>query len=221
MEKEKRANYRVSTPSIWSVAGPRFFRFLKRIEDRNLPKTLAVLGCSDGNYVLPAAKRGFDVLAIDIDSAALYGGTITLYGEEYEVMGLTNRLRAEGLARRVTVVDEDYVSYSPRNKFSGVFTSGSIHYQDNSRYSLSEMIGGIQSYVADGGVLFMEYIHRSKENSDPLRHFLTGKEVASFFPNTEWVVTSNKKKRYTENPNPRNPRVHDIIWGRLYAQKLK
>ncbi len=221
MEKEKRTNYRVKTPSIWPAANQRFFRFLKGIEDRNFPKTLAILGCSDGSYVLPAAKRGFAVLAIDTDHVALYGGVIPLYRNNVEVMGLTNRLKVEGIESQVTVVCDDCFSYNPRNTFSGVFTSGLIHYQDNSHYPLSQIINGIQSYVAPGGLLIMEYIHPSDENNDPLRHFPTAKELVQYFQVKDWKVTSNKKKRYTEGPNPRNPRIHDIVWGRLYAQKLK
>ncbi len=221
MERESSSNYKLKTSSIWPAPSQRFFRFLKKVEERNLPKTLAVLGCSDGNYVLPAAMRGFEVLAVDTDKIALYGGIIPLYRNDVEVMGLTNRLAIEGLENLVTVVCGDYISYNPRKSFSGVFTSGSLHYQDNSRYSLSQIINSIQSYVAPEGLLVMEYIHPSNENNDHLRHFVTGKQIASLFPETEWRLTSNKKRRYTEDPNPRNLNIHDIVWGRLYAQKLK
>lgn len=212
-------NFRVETFGLWPKPGRRFFEFLKRIEDINLPKTLAVLGCSDGNYVLPAAKRGFKVLAIDIDRVALYGGVIPLHGKDIEVMGLTNRLKVEGVEKQVTVVCDDSFAYNRRGSFSGVFTSGSIHYQNNSQYPLSQIINNLQSYVAPGGLLVMEYIHLSDENNNPLRHFVTGKEVMRFFPKAEWKVTSNKKKRYIEDPNPRNDLVHHITWGRLYAEK--
>ena len=60
------------TSSIWPEPTRRFFKFLSNIEHAGLPKTLAVLGCSDGTYVIPAARKGFDVLAIDNDRTALY-----------------------------------------------------------------------------------------------------------------------------------------------------
>lgn len=207
------------TKSIWTEPGSNFFRFLKRAEETGFPQTLAILGCSDGTYVLPAARRGFQVLALDIDPVALYGGVITVGENKTEVMGLVERLRREGLADRVTVVNEDYVTYAPESPYSGVFTSGSVHYQENSRHSLANILRSIQSYVTPRGVLDMEYIHVSESNNNPDRYYLTRAEVAQFFLRNEWVVTSNKRKTYIEAPNPRNPQTHCITWGRLYAQR--
>jgi 2-polyprenyl-3-methyl-5-hydroxy-6-metoxy-1,4-benzoquinol methylase len=221
-EKLRYGDPGLPTSSIWTEPTRRFFRFLNNIEHSGLPKKLAVLGCSDGTYVIPAARRGFDVLAIDTDRTALYGGTVPLHEKNSTTVGLINRLAIEQLEEKVMVVCEDFVLYNEdeQGKFSGVFTSGSIHYQENSQYPLDQILKSIQSYVATGGLLLVEYIHRSEHHSDPLKYFMTGKEIVRFFPTGTWNVSSNKKKRYTENPNPRNGETHDIAWGRLYAQKL-
>ena len=125
-----------------------------------------------------------------------------------------------GVDKLVNVVDGDYVTYSNKHQFFGVFTSGSIHYQSNFNYSLQKVITRIQNYVANKGILLLEYIHKSPENNDPKRHFVTQKQINSFFQNANWSVTSNKKKVYIEKPNLRNDKVHKIVWGRLYAKKL-
>lgn len=207
------------TSSIWSEPNHTFFRFLKRIEDRNLSKSIAILGCSDGTYVLPATRRGFNVFAIDTDRIALFGGTISICGIDTNVAGITSRIQTEGVENQVIVVNDNFITYNPRARFSGVFTSGSIHYQDNSRYPLSQIIDSIKSYVAEGGLLLMEYICRSNDDNDPLRHFLTGRELLQQFSVASWKVTSNKKKSYIEEANPRINLVHGITWGRLYAEK--
>jgi hypothetical protein len=180
---------------------------------------LAILGCSDGTYVLPAARRGFEVLALDIDQVSLYGGMTKVGQEVTQVMGLEERLNREGLLDRVTIINEDYVTHTPGSLYSGVFTSGSVHYQENAKHSLADIIKSIQAYVAPRGILDLEYIHLSERNNNPDRYYLTRDEVTQYFQTNEWRVTSNKRKTYMEDPNPRNPEVHTITWGRLYAER--
>jgi len=74
--------------SIWGKPNRSFYRFLAMIETVGLPKTLCVLGCSDGKFVIPAARKGFSVLALDIDTIALYGGEIDLLGEKVVNVGM-------------------------------------------------------------------------------------------------------------------------------------
>lgn len=219
---ERQGHHRLKTSGIWTHPRREYLRFLERIEKKGLPRNLAVLGCADGNYVLTAAKRGFNVLAIDTDPVALYGGAVFINGDSVETLGLEKRLNIEGLVSNVMMVREDFIRYSPQTEFSGVFTSGTIHYQDNSQFPLDQIISSIQAYVARGGLLAIEYIHPTKdENNDPERYFLTERQIARYFMDPYWRITSNKKKRYLEGPNSRNPREHNITWGKLYAERLR
>lgn len=205
--------------TVWKPAGRRYAQFLNRVEQTGLPKTLAVLGCSDGNYVIPAAKRGFEVLAIDADEIALFGGETTIFGEQVELIGLKERVLSEGVESKVNIVHGDCFSYKPLKTYSGVFTSGSIHYDQNAHYNLEDILTKIQNYTSHCGILLIEYIYRDMENNDPRRHFITQEQIASYFPKDGWKITSNKKKRYVEEPNIRNDNIHEISWGRLYAEK--
>lgn len=220
-EKLRNINNTVRTTSIWPEPTQNFFRFLRRIEHTGLPKTLAILGCADGTYVIHAAKRGFNILAIDRDIVALYGGTATLYGKDRVVMGLAERLAIEQLETKVKIVCDDFIFYNEekQEEYSGVFTSGSIHYEDNFCYPLKRIVESIQSYVTTRGLLLIEYIHCLDQHNDPEKYF-TGKEIMQFFPRETWHVSSNKKKNYIEAPNPRNSKTHTISWGKLYAQKI-
>lgn len=207
MERKDSNSYRLKTASIWGYPPRRFFRFLNRIEREGLPKTLAVLGCGDGRYVVPAAKRGFEVLAIERDEAALF-----------DTDGLVNRLKQEGVTELVTVENQDFFMYHPRQVYSGVFTSGSIHYIENSKYSLAQVTHGIKKYTVGKGWLLLEYIYPT-ENRDPSRHYVHGSQLAQYFNSSEWRITSNKRKTYIEESNPRSDHIHNITWGRLYAQR--
>lgn len=208
---------RLKTESIWGHPDRNYFRFLDRIQKLRLPKTLCILGCSDGKFVIPAAKRGFSVLAIDMDRVALFGGVVNLSDRQIKIGGLTDRLRKEGLEEKVKVVHDDYIAYSPESPYSGVFTSGSIHYGENSKYTFRETMESVKKYVAIPGLLFFEYIHRSEFDSDPKRHFTTSQELETVFDKREWEITSHKKRTYVEEPNPRVNQIHTIVWGRLYA----
>jgi len=167
---------------LWQKPNSRYYNFLSKIGKANLPKKIAVLGCADGNYVIPAARKGFNVLAIDIDEIALYGGVKKLYGKELTIGGLQKRLQDEDLEHLVTIVLADFISYSHQEVYSGVLTSGTIHYQENESHSLSKIVKSIQEYVSIGGYILLEYLLLSEENRARERHFVTQHEMSCLFP---------------------------------------
>lgn len=56
----------MKTSSLWGQPQSRYYSYLARIEAAEATKApaLAVIGCADGKYVLPAARKGFDVWAV-------------------------------------------------------------------------------------------------------------------------------------------------------------
>lgn len=209
---------RIKKGNLWYPPTKSLYTFLTRLESLGLPKTLAVLGCADGNYVIPAARRGFEVLAIDIDRIALYGGKTNFGGKDLEILGLKKKLKRFGLEKNVKIVNESYFEYEKSQTYSGVITSESTHYQINSKHTLEKRLEIIESYVSVGGLLLFEYLHLSNRNSDPKR-FLTSGQLDLFFKSPKWKIISNKNKTYVEEPNPRINEVHEIILGRLYAKR--
>lgn len=208
--------------NLWYPPTKSLYAFLTQVErlGLGLPKTLAVLGCADGNYVIPAAKRGFDVLAIDIDKIALYGGRTNIGGQDLEIVGMKRKLERLGLEDRVTIVDQSYLDYQPQTTYSGVIVSESTHYEANSEHSLDEIMVKVQSYVSVGGLFFFEHLHLSQKNSDPER-YLTSERLSSYFKPPEWRLISNRNKVYLEEANIRINRVHEVVLGRLHAQRIK
>lgn len=209
----------LKTESMWRRPNRSYYRFLNILSSSGLPQTLCVLGCSDGKFVMPAARRGFQVLAIDIDSVALYGGEMDLFGEKVFNAGMQRQLEIKSLVDKVEIVNQSYLEYLAIQTYSGVFTSGSIHYAENAGYPLEQVIGKIQGFVSPGGLLFHEYIHSSESDNDPNRHFLDKAEMASFFLNPQWTTIKHRKKQYTEGPNPRNNQEHKIVWGSILAKR--
>lgn len=206
---------------LWEKPNQRYSLFLEKIKNKGLPLNICILGASDGNYVIPAVQKGFNVVAFEVDEVALYGGTVSRGDKEFTTVGLLNHVIENDMQKHVEIVPENYITYINNDSFSSVFTSGSIHYQDNSKYDLSQIISRIQMYVSTDGLLLLEYIHKSIENDDSNRHFVTSSQIALFFNKTDWNITSNKKKTYIEPPNPRNEKIHKVVWGRLHAEKIK
>ena len=215
-------NYKLQTKSIWTYPKKRFFTFLDNVASENFKKTLCVIGCADGTYVLPAAKRGFEVTAIDIDYNAIYGGPdIIIDGKAYKNIGLLKRLELEeDIKDKVEVFNCDFMEYDTSKKFSAIFTSGSLHYENNCKYTIEDLIEKIFNMLEINGTLLLEYIHR-KANDESKRYFLTKDQVDDLFskyPNAK--IVSHKVKTYIEKPNSRDDTIHEISWGRIYVKKI-
>jgi len=199
---------------LWTSPNARFFRYLKMIEKTGLPKEICILGCSDGNYVLPAARRGFLVTAVDIDEVAIEGGYAKIGNKKIMVEGLKNRIKKHNLQVPVEVIKGNFMDLLSDKTFSGVFSSGLMHYSQNNEYGIEKMINKMKSLVSVGGILLIEHI--VKENTDGYSRYISPGDLNRFF-GQDWFIKSHKTKKYYEAPNPRNPNYHNIIWARLYA----
>jgi hypothetical protein len=178
--KTKNKPNTIKKGNLWYPPTRSLYKFLNKVKNLKLPNELAVLGCADGNYVLPAVKRGFEVLAIDIDKTALYGGFSKIGDNTIKVMGLKNKLESINMRDKVKIVNQSYLEYEPNTSFSGVIVSEGLHYEVNKNYSLEEIIKKTQRYVNVGGLIMLEHLHFSKKNNDPIK-YLTSEQLASFF----------------------------------------
>ena len=72
----------METQSLWEHTLTFFPQFLATLKERCLPDaTVAVIGASDGKFVLPLAAAGYRVIAIERDPFALHGGEVRLPGD--------------------------------------------------------------------------------------------------------------------------------------------
>jgi hypothetical protein len=118
---------------------------------------LCVLGCADGKFVLPAARRGLRVHAVDVDTIALFGGMKPGVEGDVYVPGLCARLQREGLEDLVTVHQRD-LRTAPQYSARLVFTSGAIQYSLNLPASADELLRAVVARVAPGGLLYIDYM---------------------------------------------------------------
>jgi SAM-dependent methyltransferase len=210
------------TSSLWGRPPARYYRFLNLAEQRvKGPLRMAVLGCSDGKFVLPAARRGHTVFAIDIDEIALFGGP--KLGPEGEIImpGLTSRLKAEALVERVTVVHGDFVEHPPLQPCDAVFTSGAIQYSRNLIHALSDVVSAIQAYVAPGGYLYIDYMLPLKPHQSERENFPSREKWSTFFSAPAWDLLYNRVlPPVFERAHVDNPVDHFHHWGHLLVRRL-
>lgn len=203
--------------SVWGKPNKRIYKFVDKIMKSSLIKELCVIGCSDGSEVLIAARKGINVTAIDFDKNAIFGGKIKIGNETLKIPGLIERVNYFGLSERVECFNQDFMSYKSNKQYSGVLVSGVLHYSENNIYSLKQMIEKIQQLVVDNGFLLIEYQHVIPGNYHNC--YIESKKIANLFCKDNWIITSHKVKTYQDHPNPRNPKSHQITWGKLYATK--
>lgn len=95
------------TDSVWQATKTFFPLFVHQLNVTGA-RTVCVAGASDGKYVLPLARRGLHVIAIERDPLALEGGPVMLPGPTPGTMaGLRKRLAAEQLTHRARIVQAD------------------------------------------------------------------------------------------------------------------
>lgn len=210
------------TSSLWGYPPTRYFNFLRRVESSfdETPLSLAVLGCSDGKFVLPAARRGYRVLALDTDTVALYGGEKQGPSGTVYMPGLTSRLTAENLSTLVEVVNTDFVEYHTPVQYHAVFTSGALQYSRNMKHSMADMVNKVKEYVLDNGFLYIDYMLPMESKYQGRDNYPDRDQWNFFFQGGGWKVYYNRVlPPVFEAAHVDNPVDHYHHWGHLLAKR--
>ncbi|MDI6098348.1 hypothetical protein QLQ12_07000 [Actinoplanes sp. NEAU-A12] len=91
------------TRNLWEDTRTFFPLFQALIRERDV-QTVCVVDASDGTFVLPPARNGIRVVAIEPDKSAVNGGPITLPGPiKGTLPGLRKRVADKGLSHLVEI----------------------------------------------------------------------------------------------------------------------
>lgn len=182
------ASARGQTTSLWQDTRTFFPLFLDELL-RSAAKTVAVVGASDGKFVLPVARRGLHVYAIERDRLALDGGPVILPGNVPGTMaGLRHRLEAENLADRVEIIEADLLDLpSTVEPADAVWTSCSWHYSVNHRRPLDDFLSAMKNLCRpDAGLFGAEYMMPVEPRHLAVRHYPEEGELRRYF--TGWAI---------------------------------
>jgi hypothetical protein len=234
------------TKSIWGNPPTRLYKLIQ-IAEKDFGKnfTACIVGCSDGKFLMPFARKEIKVTGYDIDDIALYGGIKSFpiikekikypYSknfkskefplEDKKVLGVTERLEIEKIDKFATIEKRDFYKNVPNKKYDVVFTSCSLHYTVNKGFTLEEKTKKLQQIVNKNGYLYIDYmmaIDESDYDLYPSEKFYRKGEIKNYFDDS-WEIIS-----YRENNNPSFEGAHvDCVkdhfhrFGYILAKKVK
>lgn len=236
----------MKTKSIWGNPPKRLYKLINLGKEQwGNDFNACIVGCSDGKFLVPFARSGINVTGYDIDDVALYGGNKmfpivnnkksykyrkNFISKEYpleerRVLGITERVEMEDVSKYVTIEKRDFYKNVPNKKFDIVFTSCSLHYSVNKDFLLEDKTKMLQSIVAKGGFLYMDYMMAIDENdyiNYPLNKFYRKGEIINYF-NDNWEIISLKENNYPSFEGAHVDCVKDHFhrFGYLLAKRCK
>lgn len=206
----------MKTSSIWGKPPKRIYELIKFSENHFKNEfSTCIVGCSDGKFIFPFARKGHQVVGYDIDNIALYGGlkqfpilnpvkkrnysknfVSPIYPIETKIIiGLSDKIVLEKLEKFAKVEEQDFYKSDISNKFDLVYTSCSLHYSVNSCFSLEEKTKKLQDIVKPNGLLYIDYMMAIDEKDYilyPKNKFYRKKEILNYF-DSNWEVISIKE----------------------------
>ena len=233
----------MKTKSIWGNPPKRLYKLVSLMEKNNKDGIACIVGCSDGKFLMPFARKRLKVIGYDIDTIALYGGfkdfpiikekiiysyDINFKSKKFElknkrIYGVTERLEKENLTNYATIEKRDFYKDTPNKKFDLVFTSCSLHYTVNKDFTLEDKTKKLQSIVKKGGYLYMDYMMAINEDdyeNYPKSKFYRKGEILNYFDNN-WEIVSIKENNYPtfEGAHVDCTRDHFHRFGYLLARR--
>ncbi|MBS2966243.1 class I SAM-dependent methyltransferase [Actinocrinis puniceicyclus] len=212
----------MATLSLWDSTLTFFPQFLAALREHPAPQpTTAVIGASDGKFVLPLVHAGHNVLAVERDNTALHGGVVDLPdGARTRVPGLTHRLAADGIGHRVTIRQADFLDAPPEPECChAVWTSCSWHYSVNHRRPLSDFVATMQAMVKPGGLFGAEFMMPVEPRHDLIEHYTTPNRLAEYFAAHWRILLTLQTSRFVEQPHIGQPFEHEHRMGLLIARR--
>ncbi|MEV5307933.1 MULTISPECIES: class I SAM-dependent methyltransferase [Streptomyces] len=212
----------MQTQSLWEHTLTFFPQFLATLRERVAPDaTVAVVGASDGKFVLPLAAAGYRVVAIERDAVALHGGDVHLPGDsQAHALGLIDRLKLEELYDRVEVVEDDFLNGEHLGlQCDAVWTSCSWHYSANHHRPLGEFVDRMQRLVRPGGIFGAEFMMPVERRHHMIEHYTSPERLHPHFIGDWEVLLTLRTTEFTERAHVGQLHDHTHRMGLLLAAR--
>ncbi|MFP3965380.1 class I SAM-dependent methyltransferase [Actinomadura fulvescens] len=205
--------------SVWQETKTFFPLFLEQLAGDDA-KTVSVVGASDGKFVLPLARRGLQVRAIERDPLALCGGPVVLPGNRpANMLGLRGRLAAEGLEHMVEVIEADLLDIDDTlEPTDAVWTSCSWHYSANHHRPLAQFINRMTTLCrTPGGIFGAEFMMPVEPRHHATEHYLEAGEIRRYL--TGWpILWETYTPAFIEAPHVEQLQEHIHRMGLVIAR---
>ncbi|MGW5017047.1 class I SAM-dependent methyltransferase [Streptomyces cacaoi] len=212
----------MDTRSLWEHTLTFFPQFLSALRERApADATVAVVGASDGKFVLPLAATGHHVIAFERDPVALHGGEVKLPGGAItHSRGLIDRLRMAGLDGQVRLVEGDFLDTEyAEHRCDAVWTSCSWHYSANHRRPLPDFVTRMQSLLRAGGLFGAEFMMPVEQRHTLVEHYTSPEKLSRHFT-TGWdMLLTLRTNEFIERPHVGQLHDHTHRMGLLLAAR--
>ncbi len=208
--------------SLWQHTLTFFPQFLAILRERaSQGTTVAIVGASDGKFVLPLAAAGYHVIAIERDPLALHGGEVRLPGDiTSHAMGLIDRLKHEDLQDRVQMVERDFLGPEPLEaRCDAIWTSCSWHYSINHRRPLAEFVARMQLLVRANGLFGAEFMMPVEQDQHGIEHYTSPERLSRHFASDWTVLLTLRTGEFIERAHIGQLRDHTHRMGLLLATR--
>lgn len=208
--------------SVWDSTRTYFPLVLRAVERFfSPPAEVCVVGASDGKFVIPLARRGWRVIAIEMDTVAIDGGLVEFPEKGLmPIAGLAKRLELEGLQEGVEIIRDDFLTCTLPPPCAAVFTSCSWHYSHNHMNPLAVFIKRMQAIVAQHGLFAAEYMMPCEDWHYGTEHYVQEAELRRYFEPGAWcVVDEFYTPPFPEGAHVGNLEEHTHRMGFLMARK--
>ena len=208
------------TSSLWEHTLSFFPQFMASLQEHASPgASVAVVGASDGKFVLPVAAAGYRVIAIECDPLALHGGEVRLPGDiTAQATGLIDRLKTEDLRDRVQVVHGDFLTaHIVSGPCDAVWTSCSWHYSVNHHRPLADFIGRMQQLVRPGGLFGAEFMMPIEPRHFMTEHYTSPERLSHHFAAGWTILLTLRTSEFTERAHVGQLHDHSHRMGLLIA----
>jgi SAM-dependent methyltransferase len=182
-------------------------------------RRVAIVGASDGKFVVPLAEMGYEVVAIERDQLAIDGGAAPgpAGALEWRIAGLRKRLAAEDLAAQVDIYVTDLFDLEVVPACDAVWTSCSWHYSVNHERPMQAYIDRMTALLRPGGLFGAEYMMPIELQHYEVEHYLDEGEIRDYLKAADvlWEVASAP---FVEAPHLGQPEPHSHRMGFVLAQ---
>jgi SAM-dependent methyltransferase len=212
----------MKTSSLWEHTLTFFPQFLATAHEHIPPGSrIAVVGASDGKFVLPLAAAGYRVTAIERDPLALHGGQVRLPGGiTTSAPGLNARLKAEDIQDQVQVVEQDFLAARPPcGPCDAVWTSCSWHYSVNHHRPLADFVGRMQEIVRPGGLFAAEFMMPTEPRHFVSEHYISPERLSRHFTDGWSILLTIRTSEFTERAHLGQLQDHTHRMGVLIARR--
>ena len=178
---------------------------------------ILIPNCQDGIYVIPFAKKGFNVTCYEDNKILLNGGII----DDFSSMGLKSRIEYAGLKENIKLFDYNFYCEGKINKYDLVIAIKTLQLKENNKYSIKYKINHLMDSVKDNGFLYITY-YLNMDSEIAKTQQLKKDEILKYIDLNHWTIKyyrENYKRKTLHHKHPYNKKNHYHYVGTILLQK--